>query len=157
MKPRQPRVATLIAARLNSDSGWSDVIIKNMSANGAMLQSASPPRRGTYVELRKGASVIVGRTIWSDAQHCGIQTQDRVQLDQWLSLPAGGAAAAWPNGERRLIRRQTPAAAAIDARAFGVLFESFAVSIAIMFVSALGIAAAYHRILPALTLLRVNL
>ncbi|MBW6524564.1 hypothetical protein KZ810_13735 [Sphingomonas sp. RHCKR47] len=59
--------------------------------------------------------------------------------------------------ERRRIRRQTPAAAAIDARAFGILFESFAVSIAIMFVSALGIAAAYHRILPALTLLRVNL
>lgn len=157
MKNRQPRIATLIAARLNSDDGWSDVVIRNISAHGAMLQLAAPPRRGTYVELRRGTSVIVGRTIWNDGQHCGIQTQDRVPLESWLSATPAAAIDAIPNGERRHIQRAGPSGLRIEARSFGLLLQSFLITVVTASFAIIAVSELYERVAPIITTIRDRL
>lgn len=148
MKHRQPRIATLINARLNSDAGWTDVVIRNMSAYGAMLQLPMPPRRGTYVELRRGTSVIVGRTIWSEGHRCGIQAQDRIALDGWLSVAAPVPIDISHQDERRRIRRPAPSASRIDARSIGLLFQGLAITLLVALVVMIGVSQLYERAVP---------
>ncbi len=146
MKYRQPRQSTLIAARMNSEAGWSDVVIRNLSTNGAMLQVRTPPRRGTYVELRRGTSVIVGRTVWSDASRCGIRTQDRVPMESWLSGAGGQADTIEPGRERRRLRRAERNRRWIDARSFGDVAQSSAITLLFLSVALVALHAAYQRL-----------
>lgn len=84
MKNRDPRKAVLITAQMKHDTAWRDVAIRNVSSHGVMIQLPDPPQRGSYVELRRDALVIVGRVVWSKAGSCGLRTHEA------LSLPALG-------------------------------------------------------------------
>lgn len=77
---REPRKATATPARLNSDGRWQDVCIRNISSRGMMVEVQHPPPRGHYLELRRGAHVIVGRVVWSTGYHVGILTQERLEV-----------------------------------------------------------------------------
>ncbi len=50
---REPRKTTFIQARVLTDAGWSDAIIRNLSSREAMIErmAGGAPPRGTYVEL----------------------------------------------------------------------------------------------------------
>ena len=68
---------------------WADACILNISSRGVMIQSAAPPPRGTYLELRRGARVIIGRVMWDKKHRCGIATQERLDVDAILAGPDG--------------------------------------------------------------------
>lgn len=97
----------MISARLRIDGGWTDATIRNVSAHGAMVQlPGRAPRRGTYVELRRDTSVMVGRIMWSTANRCGINTRERIDLDT-LTMSIQPSLAAVPADRRRLARTAT--------------------------------------------------
>ena len=81
-KPRSDRRRVLIPARMKQGVGWTDVCIRNMSSRGLLLQAPSPPRPGSYVEVRRGGHVIVARVIWTKEQEFGAQAQDALSIDQ---------------------------------------------------------------------------
>lgn len=75
----------MIAARLHDGRGWYDANVLNISARGLMLQVAEPPPRGAYIEIRRGAHVIVGRVIWTTADRFGARAQDRLEIDSLIA------------------------------------------------------------------------
>ena len=80
MRPREPRTSVRISVRLASDDGWGDAEVRNVSSGGLMAVSSLPPRRGSYVELRRESYSIVGRVVWSSGTSFGVQAQQSVSL-----------------------------------------------------------------------------
>lgn len=61
-----------------------------------MAACAAPPPRGSYVEVRRGTYVVVGRVVWSSSDGFGLFAQDTIVLS---ALTASTTAAA--QGDRR--------------------------------------------------------
>ena len=95
----------MITARMRHGNAWSDASILNISSRGLLLHCATPPARGTYVEVRRGAHIIVGRVVWAKADRFGVRAQDRLIIDSLVANaspgrnPANDAGA--PSTERR--------------------------------------------------------
>lgn len=115
MKPREPRRNVVIPARMRCGGAWTDVCIRNMSSRGLLLQSATPPRRGTYVEILKGRHGIVGRVAWAKDRRFGIHSQNRIDIEAIIGEARGAEAISQPaGGERRFVARKTAAASAAE-------------------------------------------
>jgi len=78
----------MIPAQLKDDLSWREACIRNVSSHGMLLQLPDPPKRGSYVELRRDSLVIVARVVWTAPDRCGLRTQER------LSIPAAGTLSA---------------------------------------------------------------
>ena len=63
---------------MHDGASWRDVCILNLSVHGAGIQTAEPPARGTYVEIRRGTNVIVARVAWSKGHRAGVRSQDPI-------------------------------------------------------------------------------
>ncbi len=81
---REPRRPVRLSVRYRTDEGWSEAQLRNLSSRGAMAVCASPPRRGTYVEVKRGACILVGRVVWASENSFGLQTQDHVDLTEMI-------------------------------------------------------------------------
>ena len=108
MKPREQRRKVLIRARMRVTATWGDVCILNISSRGLQLQSARPPERGTYVEIRRGCHVIVGRVAWSKQHRFGIRSQDVLFIDAIVAEPDSGDIARVPTPSVAAERRSAP-------------------------------------------------
>ncbi|RZM26822.1 MAG: PilZ domain-containing protein, partial [Sphingomonas sp.] len=64
-RPREERITVLIPSRMRLESQWHDLVIHNVSSRGLMAGCDSPPAVGSYVEIRRGTIVIVGRVQWT--------------------------------------------------------------------------------------------
>lgn len=82
----------MIRARMRAGASWGDACILNLSSRGMGLQAASPPGRGSYVELRRGRHVIVARVIWINGHRFGIRAQDSIPVDSVIAEPDLSAA-----------------------------------------------------------------
>lgn len=70
-----------------------------------MLEAANPPACGTFVELRRGNSVVIGQVRWVEDNRCGVLVQDRIDPSAFLA--ARDASQPWQPGDadrRRLLR-----------------------------------------------------
>lgn len=85
MKPREPRLKVLVRARIKVGAGWHDGCILNVSSRGLMMQAAEPPPRGSYLEIRRGALVIVARVMWAKNHRFGVKSQDKLPVDAIVS------------------------------------------------------------------------
>jgi hypothetical protein len=63
---------------------WVDVCLLNVSSKGLLAQTAAPPCKGSYIEVRRGRSTIVARVVWTDKERFGVCTQDPVPVDELL-------------------------------------------------------------------------
>lgn len=98
-----------VPARLRIGANWSDACILNVSSRGVLIHVPQPPQRGSYVELRRGDQVIIGRVMWSKGSRAGLRAQDRVPVEaivtntsaQELRLTAPGGT---PVERRRVAR-----------------------------------------------------
>ena len=90
LKLRAPRQKVLIRARVRISAGWNDACILNISERGLLIRAASaPPTRGSYVELRRGARIIIGRVMWATQDRFGLATQDELDVDSIIAVPDG--------------------------------------------------------------------
>lgn len=111
---------------------WHDTCILNISSRGMLLQAAEPPVRGTYLEIRRGALVIVARVMWSKHHRFGVKSQDKLPVevivrDVEVPVVGGGIRV----GERRTASRaRLPTA--VRSRHQGRLVEyGFAIALAL--------------------------
>jgi hypothetical protein len=109
-KAREERIRVMVPARLRIDSCWSDACILNVSSRGLLIHSPQPVERGSYVELRRGDQVIVGRVMWRKGSRLGLRAQDRVSLQAIVTSAAARSNGAEPppraGAERRRVRRE---------------------------------------------------
>ncbi len=94
----------MIPARILCDDAFKDACILNLSSRGLLLQTSQPPRRGAYLDVRRGRHVIVGKVAWSKHHRCGVRTQDPLPIDELLNdrEPTGSPRLA---NDRRSVQR----------------------------------------------------
>lgn len=109
MRKRDQRIATRARARLKHGLSWCDVLVRNISRRGLMVELSNPPACGTFVELRRGNSVVVGQVRWVQDNRCGLLAQDRIDPSAFLS--ASEVPQSWRPGDadRRVLARADPA------------------------------------------------
>lgn len=128
MRPRYTRRRVIIPSRVRSGSLWRDARILNLSKRGFGLTSATPPDAGTYVEIRRGAHMVIAPVIWVNGLRFGVHTQDPVPVDSLVHAPdsAGGTDAQQAGPTQVAERRRTSrglTAKHDHSRAFGRIVE----------------------------------
>ena len=88
MRQREQRRKVLIRARMRSDSGWSDVVVHDISRRGIGISASEPVKPGAYVEIRRASHRIVARIIWSSDRRVGARSQDPIDIDGLIAAAA---------------------------------------------------------------------
>ena len=104
-KKREARLPITATVRFRTDHEWASALVRNVSSRGLMATCQPPPVRGAYLEIRRGAYVIVGRVVWSSGDRFGLKAQDTIAAEALT-----GAVARPRSGERR----REPRAAVAD-------------------------------------------
>jgi len=81
----------MIPARLRAGAQWADACILNISSRGLLIHSGRAGPEGSMVELRKGDHVIVARVVWRDGSRVGLRSDDRLPIEDILSVGDSGA------------------------------------------------------------------
>lgn len=84
----QPRTSMFLAAVLHAKSERAPARVRNMSANGALLESPVTPGPGTEIHLMRGVLVAQGTVVWSSNNRCGVRFSSEVSVKEWLASPA---------------------------------------------------------------------
>jgi len=90
-------------------ASYCDVCIRDISSRGMMLQAATPPSPGTYIEILRAAHVVVGRVVWAGDRRFGIKSQDRMNVPDIIGAIVAPRAPRLPDQERRTRDRFAPA------------------------------------------------
>jgi len=114
-RARESRQPVRIGARLRNGQGWSDMVLRNVSARGMMGECRTPLRRGEYVEVRCGGYVIVARVAWTGGERFGARAQDLIALPDLVASAEGRGASA---PERRREPRPARPAKTLEERGF---------------------------------------
>lgn len=88
-QPRELRRRVILPARLRLGAQWSDACILNVSSRGMLIQTGQPAQQGMTVELRRDRHVITGRVMWHSGGRIGLHCEERVPVEEILSLGAG--------------------------------------------------------------------
>lgn len=83
----QPRSSMFLAAVMRAGGERTPAKVRNMSQNGAMIESSVTPSVGTIVDVVRGALVARGTVIWSSENRCGVRFSSDVSVKDWLSAP----------------------------------------------------------------------
>jgi hypothetical protein len=84
----QTRSSLFLAAVLRSGSQQSPVKVRNMSLNGAMIESPFTPPVGAVVQLIRGSLRADGKVMWSSSDRCGLRFDKEIAIKQWLAPPS---------------------------------------------------------------------
>src|SRR5215210_6551946 len=138
-KPRELRRRVVLPARLRTGVQWSDTCILNISSRGLLIHSSRPADRGALVEVCRGDHVIAARVIWRDGARVGLRSDDRLPVEQIVTLGHAGALqlTAGQTGERPSGRRRGTEDHRSDGRwlefiGVGVIAASIALSLSAM-------------------------
>jgi hypothetical protein len=77
-----------IAATLCWEQHRNPVKLRNMSATGALVESAVVPPSGARVHLIRGSFSATGKVVWTSKNRCGVHMADRINVRDWLAPPA---------------------------------------------------------------------
>ena len=76
----------MLGARMRTDAGWSDACILNISSRGLLVHSLRAPAEGSTLELHHRDCAIVARVVWRKGAKAGLQAEDRIAVEQILTL-----------------------------------------------------------------------
>lgn len=138
MRKREERRKVLLRVRLRSESGWSDVLVRNISRRGMLITADPSLKPGTYIEIRRARHTIVARVVWSAGGSVGLRTQDPIDVDGLIAAAAleqaGCTDSAGPRPEpgvppayeRRAVKRDGQARQWSSQLQFGLLAAALA-------------------------------
>lgn len=86
-----PRSNVFLTAALSTGVASRPVRIRNLSANGALLEGQNLPDVGTQSVLRRGSFSASGAIVWQKQKYCGIQFDGLIDVNEWVkgAGPAG--------------------------------------------------------------------
>jgi hypothetical protein len=83
-KRRSPRSNLLMAASLEHRGSTIQVMLRNLSPEGALVESEDCPAPGSLVVFRKNDLVVSGRIAWTDGRRAGIAFDGRLDPEAVL-------------------------------------------------------------------------
>lgn len=101
---RNKRSLVLIAARLGIKDETVEVRLRNLSCNGALLESDAPPPVGAEVVFERGETVAPARVAWVSGSRFGVQFYRPIEESEVL-IHIGRPKASDPDGEVKPFRR----------------------------------------------------
>lgn len=78
------RSNVFLAAALAGDGGSQSVRIRNLSADGALLEGRDLPKKGEKAQLRRGSLFVQGKIAWENARFCGIRFEHPILVPEWV-------------------------------------------------------------------------
>lgn len=136
-------------ARIRSGAQWGDACILNVSSRGMLIHSAWPVTQGSMVEILRGDQLIIARVMWSEAGRSGIRSDDRLPVEDILSLEQSRALQLIASNGVFYDRRKDGRRVASDRQLDGRAIE-FLASVAIAVSLALGLWAMAEQALSGL-------
>jgi hypothetical protein len=85
------RVAVMVS--MCAASGSASVMIRNLSARGAMIESMFLPDVDERVELRRGEVSVPARVVWKGPERAGLQFDEPIAVSDWLQSSHAGQVA----------------------------------------------------------------
>jgi hypothetical protein len=82
------RSRVMLGATITHAAAEIRVVIRDMSAGGAMITSPVAPRVGSYVTLHRDPISVLAQVIWQRGQYVGLRFRDHI--DEGLLLIAIG-------------------------------------------------------------------
>jgi hypothetical protein len=148
------RWEVFLPALMRSEGPPAQVTILNVSTSGLMLSIGGPLREGSYVEVVRRSTSIVGRVVWVQDCRAGIMSRDRIDLHTLLS-PEELKQAANLAGDPRIGRRAAdPAASTQEAAArstrLGQVLQFTPVTVVLAIAGVILALIAYHALHTAL-------
>ncbi|NJR78997.1 PilZ domain-containing protein [Sphingomonas corticis] len=133
---------------------WSDVVIHNVSSRGLMAGCDDPPALGSYVEIRRGGVVIIGRVQWMKHRFFGIRTQDRISVQALIReprqatrpRPANDAAPPERRSDSRLEHEASMARRVERSRAFASAFQYLTAAVVVLTMAGIGGSLVYDAL-----------
>ena len=126
--PRELRRRVMLPARLRAGAQWSDTCILNISSHGLLIHSARAAPEGSTIELRRGDHVIVARVMWREGARVGLQADERLPVEQIMSLGQSKALQLTASSGAAVERRKQPRTE-VDARLRGRAIEFASVAV----------------------------
>lgn len=83
----QPRSNMFLAAVLRTGAEQFAVKVRNLSPNGALVESSQTPSPGIQIELIRGDLRARGTVMWNSPTRCGLQFSSEVSVKDWLAAP----------------------------------------------------------------------
>jgi hypothetical protein len=127
-RPRELRRRVVLPARLRAGAQWSDTCILNMSSRGLLIHTGRAAPKGSQVELRRGDHLIVARVMWRDGARLGLQAEERVPIEDIMSINQSQAFQDTATKDVPVDRRRGPRPVTDDARLRGRAMEFMAVT-----------------------------
>lgn len=84
---RQPRSSIFLAAVMRAGPETAPVKVRNLSSNGALLETPVSPPVGTTIDLLRGALAARGEVMWQSGTKCGVRFSSEVSVSDWLKTP----------------------------------------------------------------------
>ena len=122
-RPRELRRRVVLPARLRTGVDWSDACILNISSRGLLIQSARSALPGSLVEVRRGEHVILARVMWREGSRLGIKADDRVPVEEIMSMGAAKSLQLVASEGLLIDRRKRPRQIPDGARSQGRAIE----------------------------------
>lgn len=105
-----------------------------------MIHSGRAGPEGSTVELRRGEHVIIARVVWREGARAGLRSEDRLPVDEILSLSQSNSLRLVASEGAFIDRRKQPRVEQKDSRSTGRIMEFIGVG-AIILCLALGVWA----------------
>lgn len=81
------RVNLFMAATLHASGVETAVMIRDLSAIGAQIETSVTPPVGSAVILTRGQLAIQGHVTWCAARRCGLHFSARISVQDWMANP----------------------------------------------------------------------
>lgn len=81
---RQRRANVLLTAIVEMSGRTSDVKLRNLSAEGALIEGDGLPQEGSRISFRKGELKVAGKIVWVSNKRAGIQFDERLSPEALL-------------------------------------------------------------------------
>jgi hypothetical protein len=84
------RARLQLAATVEGTTRRYDVLLRNLSSTGAMVEGGELPPAGRTVALTRDGLDAFGTVVWSDEERCGIHFDEPIDTEQviWLARSA---------------------------------------------------------------------
>jgi hypothetical protein len=84
----QQRSRAMLAATVVTRGFSIDVLIRNLSRSGALLESTVLPEPGTRIELRRHEHAVHAEVVWAKPGRCGVKFASQVVIEDWVGSQA---------------------------------------------------------------------
>ena len=118
----------MLPARMRTAVGWSDARILNVSSRGLMIHASLSALECGVIELWHGDHTITARVVWREGTKAGLQAEDRIPVEEILSLSGSAALKLSAEPYRGIERRKRPRTAD-DSRLWARAFEFASIAV----------------------------